>query len=235
MKTGFIADVHGHVEALEIALRLLAARGAERVCFLGDAVGYLPGIAALPLIEAACDISLKGNHEVMLLNSQPPAEGKDEVYRIGETKAMCADLDILARIENWPVRFRESGPGGTCLLVHGSPTEPLDGYLYPDTELGDLEADGAAYVFCAQTHRPFVRRTERTIWINCGSVGLPRDDGRFGSLALFDSKSGRIEILRFDIKDATLHALARVGTVSSAVHALYRRRAEGQLQGDIVA
>ena len=234
MRIGFIADVHGHVEAMDIAFRLLEARGVERVCFLGDAVGYLPGTAAIVSIEAACAICLKGNHEAMLLDSKALPKDRDAIYRLGETRLLCDDPDLFARIECWPTKQHDIWSSGTALLVHGSPVEPLNGYLYPDSRLDDLGSEGPAYVVCAHTHRPFIRRTERTTWINCGSVGLPRDDGRFGSLALFDEGKGQAEILRFDIQDATARALHRVGTVAEVVLSVYRRRAQGQLEGNIV-
>lgn len=235
MRIGFIADVHGHVEAMDIAFRLLAARGVERVCFLGDAVGYLPGTAAIASIEATCTVCLKGNHEAMLLDPESLPKDRDAIYRLGETRALCDDPDLLARINCWPIRGHHNWASGTALLVHGSPMEPLTGYVYPDSSLDDLGREGPTYVVCAHTHRPFIHCAGRTTWINCGSVGLPRDDGRFGSLALFDDGTGQAEILRFDIQDATARALDRVGTVAEAVLSVYRRRAQGQLEGDIVA
>ena len=222
MILGFISDAHGNREAFDLGIGLLRSRGAETIYFLGDAVGYLPGDDVIAAIEAAGVVPVLGNHDAMLLERRvdPDREG---VFRIGQTleSASSASLEYLA---TWPDHRAVDSPTGRLLLVHGSPADHLGGYLYPDTELAGLDPDEASFVFNGQTHRPFVRRAERTTYVNVGSCGLPRDCGNLGAACAFDSVSGRAEILRFDIQAATRAALDRCGPVAPEVLAVFDRR-----------
>ena len=42
MKIGLLSDAHGNPDGLANCISVLRSRGAERLFFLGDAVGYLP-------------------------------------------------------------------------------------------------------------------------------------------------------------------------------------------------
>lgn len=135
--------------------------------------------------------------------------------------ATAGNLKFLA---TWPDHRVIESPSGTILLVHGSPANRLGGYLYPDTDLSALSALGARYIFVGQTHRPFVRREEQATFVNVGSCGLPRDCGHLGAACVFDTQTGEVEILRFDIQQATRAALRRCGPVSPQVMAVFGRR-----------
>ncbi|MGH9275271.1 MAG: metallophosphoesterase family protein, partial [Acidimicrobiales bacterium] len=97
-------------------------------------------------------------------------------------------------------------------------------YIYPETEVAALGPDEARFVFTGQTHRPFVRRSDPTTYVNVGSCGLPRDCGHLGAACVFDAVSGEVEILRFDIRAATRAALERCGPVAPEVLAVFDRR-----------
>ena len=234
MKVGLISDVHGNDEALARCLEILDGLGVEKVCFLGDAVGYLPGVGAVPILEAACSIRLKGNHEAMLLEVEKVDPYRDRVYQLQKTHKLASGTDILQRIASWPLELSETWGACRAQLVHGSPADPLGGYIYPDTQLPLLFGGEFTHVICAHTHRPFVRKSGDVTWINCGSIGLPRDDGRYGAFAVLDTASGKADICRFDIVEATRRALARVGSIENEVLAVYQRRAAHSLTGEIV-
>ena len=87
-------------------------------------------------------------------------------------------------------------PGRRVLLVHGSPEDPLYGYVYPNSDLSAF--GGLAYdaVLMAQTHRPFVARSGDTLVANVGSVGLPRDVGALSSFAVYDAEANNVKIFR---------------------------------------
>ena len=234
MKVGFIADIHGHVEALRIALAVLAEHRADSICFLGDAVGYLPGVGAVSIVQQTCSVCLHGNHEAMLLNPDDLPAHRDAIYQLRATNRQAKESGLLETIGRWPERESISAYSSRLLLVHGSPTEPLAGYVYADTPLEDWDNQGVTHVVCAHTHRPFQRVFAGVTWLNCGSVGLPRDDGRFGSAAMLDLETQQAQILRFDITQATAHALQRVGHVAEEVLAVYERRGAGILEGTVV-
>ena len=231
MKLGILADGHGNLEAFEVAMAVLRELDAERFVFLGDAVGYFPGhelVARLRELDIFC---LRGNHEAMLLQGVYPDE-RDEIYRLGETR-LGMPSDLLDYLVSWPERYEVEAPCGPILMLHGSPDDWVFGYVYPETDVEQFMIARGTTVFMANTHRPFVRRTDGATFVNVGSCGLPRDCGNLGAACLFDDDTGRAIIVRFDIEVQTKTALARCGPVSQTVLEVLNRRSEKTCFGDI--
>ncbi len=231
MRRGFISDAHGHVEAFLRGLEVLRDEGASDVHFLGDAIGYLPGFGVLEMLRDQGIPALLGNHEAMALAGPVPPD-RDRVYRLN---GVLAGMPVALRryLEGLPSRRRLDGAQGPLLLVHGSPREPLTGYVHADADLAGLETDGCRWVFMGHTHRPFIRRRGDATFVNVGSCGLPRDHGALGSVALFDDEAGQARILRFPIAEETRRALARCGPPAPEVEAVFGRRSAAF--GEVVA
>jgi predicted phosphodiesterase len=136
-------------------------------------------------------------------------------------------------MERWPhERLIESGRS-SLHLVHGSPRDPVDEYLHPDTPLDDLVGFAKApFVVMGHSHRPFVRSARGTTFVNVGSCGLPRDDARWGAVALFYPADARWRILRFDISEHSETALARY-SVHQSVKDLFAKRRSEEIFGEI--
>lgn len=230
MKLGILSDAHGNAEAFQIAIDLLRRHGAERLVFLGDAVGYLPGCDVVDVLMARDDVlSVAGNHEQMLLSGDVPAE-LDAIYRLQQTRAAMtpAQFDFVS---TWPTRRALQVASHELLFVHGSPNDETNGYVYPDTDLSAFTLSTGTAVFMGHTHRPFVRRSGDVTFVNVGSCGLPRDRGNLGAACLFDCDSGEAAILRFDITQATARALERCGPIHSAVREVMARRPKTPVVG----
>jgi predicted phosphodiesterase len=232
---GILSDAHGNAEAFELARSLLEREGAETIYFLGDAVGYLPGTAALEAVDRAGIDCVRGNHEAMLLEpDRLPAD--DSAYRLRETASEMPDR-LRHVIEGWPPTRTIEEPFGRLLLLHGSPTDPMFGYVYPDTDLepfAELPELRGATVVMGNTHRPFVRVAGSTTFVNVGSCGLPRDVGTLGAACILDETTGAARIVRFDISKALRAALERVGPVHDLVHEVIGRTAV-DYEGDLVS
>lgn len=224
MIVGFLSDAHGNREAFEVGVSLLRAKGADTMYFLGDAVGYLPGDSVIDALRSAALIPILGNHDAALLHGAVDPE-RDDVFRLADT-LRATSAENMEFVASWPDHRLIDSPAGRMLLVHGSPTDRLGGYVYPDTDLEPYSGTDARYVFMGQTHRPFIRAGERATFVNVGSCGLPRDCGHLGAACLFDDSTGDVELLRFDITDATRAALKRCGAVSPQVLAVFARRSE---------
>lgn len=206
MMLGFLSDAHGHTAAFRRGLALLQAAGAEKIFFLGDAVGYIPEAGVVSALRELDIAAVRGNHDEMMLRGDAPAE-RCQIYRHDET-ARQLSRDELAFVAVWPTERRFAIGGRDCLLVHGSPAAPLDGYVYPDTDLArfkDVEAD---VVFMGHTHHPFVRAEHGKLFVNVGSCGLPREAGRQASACLFDAVAGEATILRYSIAAEAAGTLA---------------------------
>ena len=231
MKVGFLSDAHGNREALEKGFQVLERSGATDIYFLGDAIGYLPGVAALEYLEHWNVPCVRGNHEDMFLSAEWPVE-RDDIYRFSETRSSMS-MNLRRAIDSWPTSRRIQFPVGQILMFHGSPDSHVHGYVYPDTDLSSFHVSPGTTVFMGNTHRPFVRRYSGVTYVNVGSCGMPRDRGDSGAACLFDTVSGIVRILRFDIARQNDAAIARCGKVSQEVLELFARRPAERIFGDI--
>lgn len=231
MILGFISDAHGNVEAFNKGISILLAEGAKRLFFLGDAIGYIPSYAVLNALDSLGEkiFCIRGNHEAMLLDGRVDL-ARDSIYQL-EVLRTNLPQSKLKMISSWPVLHREMLDGLSLLLVHGSPESPTYGYVYPDTNLAGFSPD-ADWVFMANTHHPFIREQAGIQYVNIGSCGMPRDDGRFGSAGLLDTKTGTTRIFRFDICSETKRMLEEFPIIHPSVRDLYSRR-QSAVFGDI--
>jgi len=207
-------------------IRHLRERGAKTLFFLGDAVGYLPMEAGvLAQFRAADVICVKGNHDAMLVGDLPLDPGRDATYQL-EAARTRLQADDLTEIRSWPERIvlRSPETRASILLAHGGPNDPLNEYIYPDSDLRGIEATGYRAVMIGQTHRPFVRSVGPTLLVNVGSCGLPRDIGNLAACALYDPTTNSAQILRvaFDAEEL-IAAAERVAPVAESVKTCLRR------------
>lgn len=201
MLVGIFSDAHGHLAAFDKALSLLRNAGCEEIWFLGDAVGYIPVIDVVRRLRELPDLHLiKGNHDAMLVNGSY-AGPKDEVYQLSRVKKQ-ADRTDLDFIDTLPLEVKSRPGGHKCHFVHGSPLDPTNGYVYPDTELAPFHSGEQDFVFMGHTHHPFVRKFGGTTFVNVGSCGLPRDEGRQGTCCIFDTLESEVTIERFPIGES---------------------------------
>jgi putative phosphoesterase len=220
MRLGILSDAHGNVEAFQLGLNILAEAGSDVIYFLGDSVGYIPDTGVVSLLRGGDIRSIKGNHDDMLVR-RSATDDLDAAYRHGETFAILGDgeRDFLMSL---PLQLRLSGPEADILFVHGSPADPLTGYVYPDSSLSDFVDVNADVIFMGHTHHPFVRRLNEKLFVNVGSCGLPRGQDFRGSVCTFDVEKRDVEIIRYDISGCCERVLSRY-SLSPSVAALLKR------------
>ena len=185
---------------MERCLGALRRLRVDTVYFLGDAVGYLPGEnEVLDLLRSSEIFCQKGNHEGMLLGEIPLSPEKDLVYGISQARGRIS-RENLDFIRQWPDRRVLLSEGINILLVHGSPDNILEGYVYPDSDLSFTGHGPYDVIFMGNTHYPFVSRRQDKLVVNAGSCGLPRDQGDLAAFAVYDCRKRQAEIfrLRFD-------------------------------------
>jgi putative phosphoesterase len=231
-RIGLISDAHGNNGAFARGVSLLLSQGAERLYFLGDAIGYVPSAAVLDSLARLKDRvqCIRGNHEAMLLEGQSDPV-RERLYQLEALRPGLTSWQ-MEMILSWPALRRVVVGGLKLLLVHGSPTNPTHGYVYPDTDLAGFAPD-ADWVFMGNTHYPFIREHSGTCYVNIGSCGMPRDDGRYGSVALLDTKTRSARILRFDITAESRQVLEQFPMVHPSVREVYERR-RTVVMGDIL-
>lgn len=219
MLIGFLSDAHGHVPAFHRGLSILHEAGAQQIFFLGDAIGYIPDAGVIRALRASDIPALRGNHEDMMLRDA--SADRESIYRHGETLAQLT-LEERAFVSSWPEQEQISVDGCDCLLVHGSPLEPLTGYVYPDSELAPLRDVSADMVLMGHTHHPFVRQEHGKIFVNVGSCGMPRGADARAAVCLLDTSTRDVRILRYDIAEQSREVLARYDLAPAVVSLLKR-------------
>jgi putative phosphoesterase len=102
-----------------------------------------------------------------------------------------------------PFDLRFELGGERVLLVHGSPRK-VNEYLFEDKPEKTFRriADGAdcdVMVF-GHTHKPWIHTYGDTLFVNCGSVGKPKDGDARGGFAILEASGEGIEarIERFE-------------------------------------
>jgi len=181
VRLGVVSDIHCNIGALDAALAAMGDR-VDEVLVAGDAVYEyrLSNDVVERLREIGAPYVL-GNHEMVLLSpAGAPARARPEVR--------ASNLEFLATV---PTRLELTFGGTRLLMVHGSPWEPYNDYLY-ETSPGWArceEEDLADILVVGHTHVPMAARKGRTLVVNPGSVSEPRgpDPDRRGSYAIIDT------------------------------------------------
>lgn len=223
MRYGLLADIHGNLEALEHALHVLAAEGAEELLCLGDVIGYNANPAeCVDLVRERCSVTIKGNHERMVLGGSLDGVRQETIDATTWTRLQLSE-DQLAWLEALPETARV---GGDVLMVHGSPVDPDEYILTTDAireSMSALKRDhpGVRICFYGHTHFPMFiglpelhmrfheqrtlgLRPDRIYLINPGSVGQPRDGCAKTAFALYDTDAAEVTFYRgeHDVKRA---------------------------------
>lgn len=223
MRIGVVSDIHGNIRAFEQCLDFLHQQKPDRIIFLGDAIGYLPfGVEVLSRLKEEGIECIKGNHEAMLTGILPVKEENKEIYKLSEQENKLS-AELKKYIKSWKSFINIKIDGRKYFFVHGSPDNELTGYVYPDSDLSkykDLEWD---VIVMGHTHYPFLTEASGKIFINTGSVGLPRDAGNLSSCVIIETHPFRVihyrlkfdvnrilaEMNKEDIHEATIERLRR--------------------------
>jgi predicted phosphodiesterase len=199
MRIGILSDIHGNMLALKHCLDRLEALVVDRITCLGDVFGYFPdGVQCFDLLQENHTDILMGNHEAFLLGISSCSEANAKVF------GLSRDLNSLSKEHRQllcclrPTK-RVTLDGQTLLLVHGSPWDPLNGYVFPDTFgplpfFEDIEA-----VFMGHTHRAHQWKSNGKRAINVGSCGLPRDNGKYSAFCIYDTATREAELYRSEM------------------------------------
>jgi putative phosphoesterase len=224
MRIGLLSDAHGNPLGTRLCLDFLQEQGAHKLYFLGDAVGYFPlWREVLQLLEERSVECQLGNHDDMVLRGELD-DDEHNAYR--HLPALVESLDRqLNWMRRWPRTRSLEIDGCRILLVHGSPTDALEDYVYPWSDLRQFAGVDADAVFMGHTHRPFIAEQFGKLIVNVGSCGLPRDAGALASCALFDSATRTCTIHRLPFDADVL--LAQTGPVHESVEQCLRRPTAG--------
>jgi putative phosphoesterase len=219
-----ITDIHGNLPALAAVLDRIDELGIERIYCGGDLVGYGPHpneVCAL-IVERQIP-TIYGNYDYAIardLDDCGCAYVTEHDRELGQrsvawtlehtgaaAKAFMRDLpfDLYFEVGDRAVH-----------LVHGSPRK-VNEYLFEDKPArlykrlaAPEDADVLAF---GHTHKPWIHEYGGVLFVNCGSVGKPKDGDPRAAFAVLDDTGARIERVEYDaatvareVKDAGLPA-----------------------------
>jgi len=190
-----ISDVHANFPALLTIEHEL--QQADYILSLGDWVGYHTDVnEVIDYIRQFKNcISVLGNHDYFVLHGCPPSLSPKVKAGI-DYAANVIRPDNKAWLAALPITWAGLIDKLSFFLVHGSPWRPFTDYLYADNpRLAELDAFEYDIIAFGQTHRAYVRDTQKPFLINPGSVGQSRDRKDTVSALSMDTVSLKVTII----------------------------------------
>ena len=208
MRVAVLSDIHANLVALDAVLR--DAGEVDAIWHLGDIVGYGPDpdgvVGRLREREA---LGVRGNHDAAACGGSEIDWFNPDARRAMEWTRGAISEETRTWLTALPERRTEAG----CLLVHGSPREPLWEYVTSEKVARDnLRLLDTSIGLHGHTHVPVAwlegakgielvrgrpgQRLElagRRALVNPGSVGQPRDGNPEASFAILDTEAGFVE------------------------------------------
>lgn len=228
-----LSDIHANLEALDAVLDDVARFPVSHIFCLGDLLGYGPNPVECLERAMAWDVTLLGNHDqgAMYEDSVTWSTPAALARSIAWTRSVLA---AEGRDDLWEFlasRPRSRTPADGFLLVHGSPRNPLNEYVFPEDVYNDRKMNRIGelmdrYCLCGHTHVPgvfvqppteptgttwwflapdelpgFYRLDGRKTIVNVGSVGQPRDGDWRACYILVDGWDVRFRRVGYDVDE----------------------------------
>ncbi len=204
-RVAVITDVHANLPALEAVLERIGQLDVDATYCGGDLVGYGPHPdevcalvreRALPTIYGNYDFAIARDLEDCGCAYVTPHDrelGQRSVDWTLEHTGQAAK-DFLRALP-FDLRFEVGGHG--VHLVHGSPRK-VNEYLFEDKPARLYErlaaAETDAVLAFGHTHKPWVDDFGGVRFVNCGSVGKPKDGDPRAAFAVLDATRGELEV-----------------------------------------
>lgn len=200
MKLGLLGDIHGNDFALQAVLAAASSCGVEKLLITGDLVGYYYApLKVLDLLQPWDRHVVRGNHEDMLNTARSDPEflaQMDARYGTGLRAAIeQLGMQQLDELCNLPHPLELDIDGCRILLCHGAPWN-IDQYVYSDAQPALLERCAIQefdLIVLGHTHYPMLHQIGKTLVVNPGSVGQPRNRQPGAHWAIFDTVNRSLE------------------------------------------
>ena len=223
-RVAVITDIHANLPALEAALARIDELGIEAVYCGGDLVGYGPHPNEVcALIQERAIPTIYGNYDHAIARDDHDcgcayitAHDREIGQESVEWTLIHTDRESKDFMHGLPFDLRFSVGAWGVHLVHGSPRK-VNEYLFEDKPARLYERlagaeDDQALVF-GHTHKPWVHDFGGVRFVNCGSVGKPKDGDPRGAFAVLEAESTGMQV-----------TIERVAYDAEAVAAEVRRR-----------
>ena len=224
MKRAIISDIHGNYEALSAVMEAIGDLKVDEILCLGDIIGYGPDpIKCLDTVIENCQLTILGNHDQAAIFDPEgfnPVAMKAIFWTREQLEKDNGDIDQADRRWDFLGELPRRHDEGEFLFVHGSPRDPTNEYVFPETVyekdlLSLLMSRFEKVCFQGHTHIPgmfteagaFISPDERDLFfkldetkcmINVGSVGQPRDGNPKSCFVVLDDEEKTVEYHRIE-------------------------------------
>jgi putative phosphoesterase len=220
-----ITDIHANMPALQASLGRIEELGIERVYCGGDLVGYGPHPNEVcALIEERGIPTIYGNYDYAIgrdledCGCAYPTQHERELgqrsvdWTLAHTGRRAKDF-----MRGLPFDLRFEVGETAVHLVHGSPRK-VNEYLFEEKPASLYErlaaAEDADTLVFGHTHQPWVHEYGGVLFVNCGSVGKPKDGDPRAAFAVLRPGDGHprvtIERVAYDA-EAVAREVAEAG------------------------
>ncbi|HZO61377.1 MAG TPA: metallophosphoesterase family protein [Gaiellaceae bacterium] len=177
MRVGLISDVHGNCLALDAVLAELEQEPLDSIVCLGDvAAGPQPRESIARVRGLGCPVVM-GNWDAAFISGEMPPAADPVSEKVNEIHAWWGEQltdDDRAYLQTFVPQL-EDALGTDSLCFHGSPRS-YDDWIFTTTSDEELEAmfpeTHSPLLVGGHTHVQMLRRWERSLIVNPGSVGL---------------------------------------------------------------
>jgi putative phosphoesterase len=200
-----ITDIHGNLPALEAALARVDELGIERVFCGGDLVGYGPHPNEVCTLIAQREIpTIYGNYDYAVARDLEDCgcayitpHDRELGQRSVDWTLAHTSQDSKDFMRGLPFDLRFPVGSIDVHLVHGSPRK-VNEYLFEDKPARLYErlaaAESGPVLVFGHTHKPWVHEYGEVLFVNCGSVGKPKDGDPRGAFAVLASSAGSVAV-----------------------------------------
>jgi putative phosphoesterase len=198
-----ITDIHANLPALQAALARIDELGIEHVWCGGDLVGYGPHPNEVcALIQERGIPTIYGNYDYAIardLDDCGCAYVTPHDRELGQQSVewTLAHTDRASKnfMRELPFDLHFQVGEQAVHLVHGSPRK-VNEYLFEDKPASLYERLAAAeedrVLVFGHTHKPWVHDFGGVRFVNCGSVGKPKDGDARGALAILEADGDQV-------------------------------------------
>jgi putative phosphoesterase len=199
-RVAVITDIHANLLALEAAFRSIDELRVDAIYCGGDLVGYGPHPTEVcALVEQRSIPTIYGNYDYAIgrdLTDCGCAYLTEHDRELGSQSVAwtLAHTDRHAKdhMRTLPFDLRFALGEHRVRLVHGSPRK-VNEYLFEDKPARTFEriaagADCDVLVF-GHTHKPWIHSYDGVLFVNCGSVGKPKDGDQRAAFAVLELDS----------------------------------------------
>ena len=202
-RVAVITDIHANLPALQAVLARIDELDVDGLYCGGDLVGYGPHPNEVCALIAGREIpTIHGNYDHAIAR---------DLEDCGCAYVTPHDRELGQRSVDWtlahtdraskdfmralPFDLRFAVGDSDVHLVHGSPRK-VNEYLFEDKPARLYErlaaAEEAAVLVFGHTHKPWIREYGGVLFVNCGSVGKPKDGDPRAAFALLEAEGDRV-------------------------------------------